>query len=219
MILVVASSNKELQGVSLKAFQTVSLGVGKVSAAVGTYEAIVRYRPEHVVGIGSCGAISPSLSVGNLVIPSRVVQYDVDLRAFRLPRGSVYGAHGENLGALKVDMLPRWPALGVAKFGDRVVHQSVTLGTADHFSTPEDRRLRPWMLNEMHIDAVDMESYAIVAAAHRAQVPVTIIRAVSDTWGGMRAESLADFLRDTAEDIGRMIAYYSEPSEKSPTIL
>ena len=219
MILVVASSNKELQGVSLKAFRTVSLGVGKVSAALGTYEAIVRYRPDHVVGIGSCGAISPGLAVGDLVVPSSLVQYDVDLRAFRLPRGHVFGAQGERLGVLEVDVLPYWPASGVTRFGNRAVHQNSTLGTADHFSTPADRHLRPWMVDELHIDAVDMESYAIVAAARRAQVPVSIIRAVSDTWEGMRAEALADFLRDTAEDIGQLIARYSEPSEKSPTIL
>lgn len=219
MILVVASSKRELQGDALKPFRTVSLGVGKVLAGVGAYEAIVRYRPSHVVGIGICGGVSQHLSVGDLVIPAKVVQYDMDLRAFRLPRANTYGAEGERIGDLNTDMLSSWPAQRVTRFRGRAVHEGVTLGTADHFVTTEDMDAKPWIHHALHIDAVDMESYAIVTAARRASVPVTIIRAVSDTIRGERVSSLLRFLRDVSEDIGEMIACYSDPSEKSPTIL
>jgi nucleoside phosphorylase len=60
----------------------------------------------------------------------------------------------------------------------------------------------------------------MVAAAKRAQVPVAIIRVVSDTWFGDRAKSLPNFLKEASALIDRIIRIgYMEPSEKSPTIL
>jgi nucleoside phosphorylase len=75
------------------------------------------------------------------------------------------------------------------------------------------------MRDELHLDAVDMESYAMVAAARRAQVPVTIIRAVSDSWDAGRLKDLPAFLHNASQQIREYIESYSEPREKSPVIL
>lgn len=218
MMLVVASSAKELQGiVESDRVKSVCVGVGKVQAAVETYSAILTYAPSFVIGIGSCGAIEDHLKVGDVVIPSKVVQYDIDLRRFGLSRGEVFTAEGKKTGWLATDRLPHRP-FGI--IDGRRVWEDVYLGSADRFLSPNDRMSHHFLVDEMHLAAVDMESHAMVAAAKRAQVPVAIIRVVSDTWFGDRAKSLPNFLKEASTLIDRIIRIgYMEPSEKSPTIL
>ena len=210
MILVVASSQAELSGFAHapSSIRPVVVGVGLVQAAVNTYAAIMEYAPSHVVGIGSCCALSEDYPLGSLVIPSEVVHYGVDLRRFGLARGEVYSPSGEHFGPLTVDRLPSGPTTPACR-----------LGSADRFSTSADRTHYRWMRDELHLDAVDMESYAMVAAAQRAQVPVTIIRAVSDSWDAGRLKNLPTFLKNASQEIREYIDRYSEPSEKSPVIL
>jgi nucleoside phosphorylase len=210
MILVVASSWAELSAFSPDhpAIHPVAVGVGLVQSALNTYAAIEECAPTHVVGIGSCCALSPEYPLGSVIFPSEVIHYGIDLRRFGLPRGSVYSPSGKRFGLLTVDPLFH-----------SVQHKACRIGSADRFSTPEDRQHYPWMRDELHLDAVDMESYAMVAAARRAQVPVTIIRAVSDSWDAGRLKDLPAFLHNASQQIREYIESYSEPREKSPVIL
>lgn len=233
MIMMVASSLRELQGVAqypiydgeLRQFpngtpmMALAVGVGKVQAAITTYEAINRYHPSHVVVVGSCASINIEVKVGDLVVPSSVVQYDIDLRRFGLSRGEVFGVGGKKIGYLDVDRLSHWPTQDPVDYQGIRVWTSKVMGTADRFLVPEDRGSHGFMVDRMHIDAVDMESFAIVAAARSYGVPVTIVKAVSDTWFGERAPSLPRFLEESSKAICSFIARYSEPNEKSPTIL
>lgn len=77
----------------------------------------------------------------------------------------------------------------------------------------------PWVEEQLHVGAVDMESYAIASAAMADGIPVSVIRVVSDTWRGHRPRSYRAFLRSAAADLLDIIVQYSLPSEKSPTIL
>ncbi len=233
MILVVASSPKELQGIHQfpqgkegrrvlpngNLIHAIAVGVGKLQSALGTYDAILQYHPKAVFGIGSCGAVSTDLGVGDIVIPSRVIQYDIDLRSFGLSRGDIFSGSGKKIGPLEPDQqllspkaLPHW-------FEERRIWSYSSIGSADHFMQVSDRDNYSYVVDEMGIDAVDMESYAMVSAAQRLRTPIAIIRAVSDNWYGERAMSLPRFLADSSESIFRLIADYSEPREKSPTIL
>ena len=63
MILVVASSNTELQAFDSKdGFRTISIGVGKVAAAAATANALmVDYQSQAVIGIGTCKSLVDAL--------------------------------------------------------------------------------------------------------------------------------------------------------------
>jgi len=212
MIVVVASSTEELQG--MEQFEpeegdgrsetvirrsaggipmiAVPVGVGKVLASIGTLEAIRRWRPAFVVGIGTCKAIRDDLKLGDVLLASQVVQYDMDLRRFGLQRGQTFSPKGNPFGALDVDAVPAAIPSGMH------ARENSLIGTADRFLVAADVRANPWITDELHLDAVDMESYAIVAAAHAERVPVSIIRAVSDTFCGSRPKSYPAFLADSS---------------------
>ena len=215
MTLVVASSLAELQGHAKyeayadipatsefptvrmspqgKPFAVVCVGVGQVNAALNTYQAIQALNPALVVGIGTCGALRDELKVGDILIAGSVVQYEVDLRRFGLKRGELPGADGIPNGALTTDF-PVWSwAAGARLLTER------TLGTADRFLLAVDRRDADYLHDELGLDAVDMESYAMVAAARTASVPVAILRTVSDTNRGGRPRSYQTFLTAASE--------------------
>jgi adenosylhomocysteine nucleosidase len=215
MILVVASSQQELQGIyeyepwlgtqdglpKVEARSTpggepivaVAVGVGKVQAALNTAQAIQIHRPSIVVGIGTCGAIRDDLCVGDILVASSVIQYDVDLRRFGLKRGELPSATGPALGILKTDLFPPTTIDGM----ERLFFQQ-TMGCADRFLVANERKVLSFISDELHVDAVDMESFAMVAAARQALVPVAIVKTVSDTNRGARARNYAAFLTESS---------------------
>jgi adenosylhomocysteine nucleosidase len=224
MILMVASSTAELQNLNCPIIEdvhhppqlltenspmiAVPVGVGLIQAALNTYEAIVRFHPQWVVGVGSCCAISPEVAVGALIIPSTVIHYGMDLRRFGLQRGVTFSGTKERIGALPVDSLVRWPHDGVDTWEGVRVWQSGTLGSADRFSTSADSVSMPWMRDTLHLTAIDMESYAMVAAARQAHTPISIIRTVSDTWSGERAASLSSLLKESSVRVCNLLDAY-----------
>jgi predicted 5'-methylthioadenosine/S-adenosylhomocysteine nucleosidase len=125
-------------------------GVGKVEAAVRTAEAIARLRPSQVVNVGTCGALREGVT--GLFEPSRVVNHDFDAAGIR---------------ALGYDVADEVTLAG----GDGSV-----LATGDRFVT--DPVVRDGLATRASL--VDMEGYAIVRAAQAFDVPVRLVKVVSD---------------------------------------
>jgi 5'-methylthioadenosine/S-adenosylhomocysteine nucleosidase len=215
MILVVASSQQELQGIqeyepwhgSIECLSTdglkctpggkpivaVAVGVGKVQAALNTAHAIHAYKPSLVVGIGTCGAIRDDLCIGDILVASSVIQYDIDLRRFGLQRGELPSPTGSVFGVLETDLFSPTKIVG----WERLFFKQL-IGCADRFLVTKERKELSYIIDELHVDAVDMESFAMVAAARQALVPVAIVRTVSDTSRGARARNFAAFLAESS---------------------
>ncbi len=66
-------------------------GIGKVNAAAATSRLISEFEPEEVVVIGLSGALTEDLSVGDIVVADKVVQYDFDLRPLEKQLGQLPG--------------------------------------------------------------------------------------------------------------------------------
>lgn len=225
MIAVLASSKGELVPAEQvpQAYRAsigwFAIGVGKVQASLNTHRIIGEFRPTGIIGTGTCGAVDPRMQVGDLVLASETVDYDLDLRRFGLDRGTTFDKDGNRIGTLRLDV--SWfppPASDMIFEGRRVWHQ-VRIGSADRFLVAADRQENPWIAGEMHIGAVDMESHAIAATAFATGIPVSIVRVVSDTHRGERPRSYASFLAHAAASVMRFVIQYSLPNEKSPTIL
>ena len=54
-------------------------GVGKVYAAIVTTLAIKKFKPELVVNVGCAGSLDKNIHVGDVVVASRVADWDVDV--------------------------------------------------------------------------------------------------------------------------------------------
>ena len=160
-------------------------GIGKVNAAVGCALLIHQFKPSCVINTGSAGGINPSLKVGDAVISTGLIYYDVDVTAFnyapgQLPRQPQIFPADEKLIKLaekSVDELKKEKILpasfnhcpGIIGSGDAFMHKPERIA--------EVRRIFP------NIDAVEMEGAAIAHCCHLFSVPVLVIRALSDVAG------------------------------------
>ncbi|MFE6709533.1 nucleosidase [Streptomyces sp. NPDC057695] len=150
-------------------------GMGKVNAATALATVLGRGpRPSGIVNLGTAGALRPGWTGTHVV--GTVVQHDLDSRLLATLTGETYGA-----------------PLALPDGGD------VVLATGDAFISDEAARAR---LAE-RAPLVDMEGYALAAAAELAGLPLRIVKHVSDEAGDGAArtwrESVAECARALAD--------------------
>lgn len=151
--LIIVALEGELNAEILAAsLPLVYCGVGKVNAALATQRAIHEFKPDLIINFGTAGRISSHLH--GLQRVARVVQRDMNAEPLA-PRG----------------VTPLTAGPHHFESGD----DGVICGTGDSFVTSRDE----W-LHENKIDLVDMELFAIAAAAHRAQVKWSAYKFISD---------------------------------------
>ncbi|MEU5915329.1 nucleosidase [Streptomyces sp. NPDC004288] len=150
-------------------------GMGKVNAATALATVLGRGPlPSGIVNLGTAGALRPGWTGTHVV--GTVVQHDLDGELLATLTGETYGA-----------------PLGLPDGGE------VVLATGDAFISDEAARAR---LAE-RAPLVDMEGYALAAAAELAGVPLRIVKHVSDEAGDGAArtwrESVAECARALAD--------------------
>ncbi|MFF1906214.1 nucleosidase [Kitasatospora sp. NPDC058218] len=149
-------------------------GIGKVNATAALATVLASgEHPSEVVNLGTAGALRPGWEGTHTVV--QVIQHDLDSPALLELTGRTYGA-----------------PLMVGK-GDGPV-----LATGDLFVSGAAARDR---LAE-HADLVDMEGYAVATVAHRAGLPVRLVKHVSDEAG----EGAAHTWRESVDDCARHLA-------------
>ncbi|GAA1382058.1 nucleosidase [Catellatospora chokoriensis] len=130
-------------------------GVGKVNAALAVSRVLANgVLPREIVNLGTAGALRPGLAGVHEI--SRVVQHDFDTATIRAVTGRTFGEALELPGAGPV------------------------LATGDVFVS--DPVLRAALAE--HAALVDMEGYAVAAAAAAYGVPLRMIKQVSDEADG-----------------------------------
>ncbi|GAB2844099.1 nucleosidase [Actinoallomurus bryophytorum] len=149
-------------------------GMGKVNAATALATVLARHpRPSGVVNLGTAGALRPGWT-GTHVIGT-VIQHDLDSDVLRSLTGETYGS-----------------PLTLSD-GD-----GPTLATGDAFVADEAAR----ELLAARAPLVDMEGYALAAAAEQAGVPLRIVKHVSDDAG----DGAARAWRETIAECSRALA-------------
>ncbi|MDD3903094.1 MAG: 5'-methylthioadenosine/S-adenosylhomocysteine nucleosidase [Sphaerochaeta sp.] len=217
--LVVASSKRELEGFLTKEHEPVPyagklivfacVGVGNVQAGINTLDAIYRYQPKAVLGLGYAGGIDPALQIGDGVVATSVVQYDVDLQSFGLKRGEVFGPQSKQvLGEITLFA----PYMEGTRQGK--------MGSANQFLLRSYREANPWLVDELSLVSSDMESYGIALSAVKKEIPCTIFRVVSDDSLGHRPKDYKKFcLQANQKFVDFLYKLLESPKEKSPTNL
>lgn len=153
-------------------------GMGKVNAGIALASVLGRGpRPSGIVNLGTAGALRPGWTGTHVV--GTVVQHDLDGRLLATLTGETYGA-----------------PLTLPDGGD------VVLATGDAFISDEAARAR---LAE-RAPLVDMEGYALAAAAELAGVPLRIVKHVSDEAG----DGAARTWRESVAECARALADWAE---------
>ncbi|WP_280726285.1 nucleosidase [Kitasatospora sp. MAA4] len=149
-------------------------GMGKVNATAALASVLARGPlPSEVVNLGTAGALRPGLQ-GRVHEIGTVIEHDLDAALLTSLTGHHVG------GPLTL------------------AAEGVTLATGDLFVSDPAARDR---LAEL-ADLVDMEGYALASVARRADVPVRLVKYVSDEAG----EGAARAWRDAVDDCAKVLA-------------
>ncbi len=152
-------------------------GIGKVNAAVATTLLLTLFPIDYVLNIGSAGGLNPKQNVGDIVVSTNVVHYDVDVTAFGKELGQVPGMPtsfqaDEHLLAIVQKAL---------KNENRVSHIGL-ITSGDQFVAREDQ------VNFIHKNfheaiCVEMEAASIAQVCYAFNIKFIIIRSLSDVYG------------------------------------
>lgn len=135
-------------------------GVGPQNTARRLAEAISPHESRCVLSIGCAGALSPSINVGDVVIPEKIVDDSAD--------GASYAPSSELINIAK----------DCCKEFGFPFHSGTTVSTREVAATAEAKRS---LAEKYGAVAVDMETAQVAAWADKMGAPMLALRTVSDT--------------------------------------
>jgi len=136
-------------------------GWGKVSAAASTQYVIDHFKPARLINIGTCGGVEGRIRRFDVVVPDRLIIYDIYEAMGHDPREGILHYTTE------LNLPSQFPTTATR----------TTLYSADRDLTPETLRE---IEDQYRPVAVDWESGAIAWVASRNRTPLLIMRGVSD---------------------------------------
>ena len=170
--LIVVAVEEEATHLHRTELPVLVTGAGKVNAAVAVATVLGDHAPKSVINLGTAGALRDGLS--GIHVVSQVRQHDLDDTSMHALTGLHFG-------------------LPIALEGDGPV-----LTTGDVFV--DDPVLRARLAESAAL--VDMEGYAVATAAQAADVPVMLVKMVSDEAGGAALRTWRETVDDCAEQFG-----------------
>lgn len=173
--LLVVALEEEAAHLHVSDLPVLVTGAGKVNAAVAVSSILAQYSPSSVINLGTAGALRDGID-GTQVI-TRVIQHDLDDDSLFMLSGLHFGA--------PIDLGGHGPILA----------------TGDVFVSDAGTRQRL----AQHADLVDMEGYAVARAAAALDVPVTLVKQVSDQANEAAGRSWRETVDACAEQLGAWV--------------
>lgn len=158
-------------------------GIGKVNAGICTQILASVYGVDTVINTGIAGSLNADIDIGDIVVSTSLVQYDVDARNF-----------GYKLGEIPRMNIVEFPADKYLIDKTQSVFDSLDLGiklykgmvaTGDKFVSEDS--LKAEIISNFHAYCVEMEGAAIAQTAMLNNMACVVIRAISD-----KADNSAD---------------------------
>ena len=150
-------------------------GAGKVNAAIATALTLGSHSPSQVVNLGTAGALVDDVS--GIHVVSTVTQHDLNDDALFELTGLHFG-----------------PPITLGGNG-------LVLTTGDQFIANQVTRQKL----AQHAHLVDMEGYAIAKAAMVANIPVMLVKQVSDSADNSATRSWRETVDHCAEQLGAWV--------------
>lgn len=145
-------------------------GVGKVNAALCTQALIDKFSPTYIVNFGTAGGMNNSVEILKYYLIEKCCQYDFDLSTLdNVPIGYI-----QDFGGIYFNAITSILDLPTAKVssGDRFNNSEIDIKT----------------INDLDCSLRDMEAGAIGQVCTSNNVPLIIIKGVSDVYGAGTAE-------------------------------
>ena len=151
-------------------------GIGKVNAAICTQILVDNYSVDGVINTGVAGSLRNEINIGDIVLSTDALQHDMDATGFGyevgvIPRmeSSIFEGDKEMIEKASMACAREIPEVGVYK--GRVV-------SGDQFVS--DLSKKEWLVQTFDGYCTEMEGAAIAQTAYLNNIPVLIIRAISD---------------------------------------
>jgi adenosylhomocysteine nucleosidase len=181
---------------------TARCGAGIVNGVITAQSLIDRFRPDLLVSMGLCAAVDDSLAIGDLVVAQSFDRHDVGTHT---DAGFVHGTAWYRKTSFDAPSL-----MGGTSAWNSVVEKAfvtitggmhrVCLVTGDSFIRSPLKR--SWIRQKLGAQVVDMSGAAIAATAQANNIPLVVLRQVSDygdaAAGGTFAESASESAVDLA---------------------
>ncbi len=199
----------------------VETGIGKVGAAMVATLLCYRFGCRALLFSGVAGGLDPQRAVGDVVVGTSLIQHDYGamieerIKAYRPGVPPLPGFEGPLDFAADPDLVARardalagvlLPPLSAAATGEQRRVPEIVFGTiltGDTFVNCEDTRRR------LHLEfeglAVEMEGSAVAQVAERFEVPLLVVRALSDLAGAESHMDFHAFLNETATNAALLI--------------
>lgn len=166
--------------------------IGKVFSTLTASTMIHHFGVEKMLFSGVAGGINPALKIGDLIVAKRLCQHDLDITAFGHPHGFVPG--GSQF--VETDATLRQLAFEVAaEMG--VSLQEGTIATGDQFVHDPERKA--FIETTFNADALEMEGASVAVVCDSLDVPVLILRAISDTADTDASFNFDEFMESSAK--------------------
>ena len=154
-------------------------GIGKVNAAICTQMLVNLYQPRALVFSGVAGGLLPNMQVGDLVIASHLIQFDIDLTAFGRRHGELPDRDRmiQSCPNLVAKTAEAFDTAFDGKGGPNLMIGTVVSG--DRFV--EDSTTLRWLQREFGALATEMEGAAVGYTCQLNGLPFVVTRGLSDT--------------------------------------
>mgnify|MGYP002611922147 FL=1 len=163
-----------------KEVAVVKSGVGKVNAARVTQILIDKLNVKSIINLGSAGALSPLLNIGDIVIGEKLIQHDFDITAFDHDKGYITGVGDYIYSDIK--LIEKFEnAANNLKEKDYKIKKGI-IATGDIFCT--DIEMKNKIFSKFDADCVEMEGAAIAQVCYLDNIPFIVIRSISDSPNG-----------------------------------
>lgn len=149
-------------------------GIGKVFAALCAQTMILTYSPSLIINSGVAGGLHPSLKVCDITVATSLVQHDMDTSAIGDPKGLISGINIINIPTNEKASARLTDA--AKSCGINVV--SGVIATGDKFVASNDDKKA--IVDSFSAIACEMEGGAIAQVCYVNNVPVCVMRAISD---------------------------------------
>jgi len=177
-------------------------GIGKVNATICTQMLVDLFKPSKLIFSGVAGGLLPNMQVGDLIIASHLIQFDVDLTAF----GRRHGELPDMNRMIQSDpelVEKAADAFDTAFAGDGPNVMIGTVVSGDRFVKDSDTL--KWLQREFAALATEMEGAAVGYTCQINELPFVIVRGLSDTADESASEDFKANLEVVCENSYRLM--------------
>ena len=180
-----------------KNYIVVKCGVGKVNAARTTQILTDKFDIEYIINLGSAGAISDILNIGDIVVGNQLVQHDFDVTAFGREKGYIPET-GKTFES-DANLVEHCKEIKINDI--KIVIGKIASG--DIFC--RDIKMKEKIREKFNCDCVEMEGAAVAQVCYLNKIPFIVIRSISDIPNGKNEIDFNEYLELASKNCAEFI--------------